>query len=317
MAKTMTRRDASSRNNLTKSSYTLRSNRDTLSLEEQIEMEEKESRINLSLSIMNNAMQAANAEGSNNNFGHFPSSRSLVDNQSVKSFKSGGETVEMLPIDRHLNESGWNLDKIHTSNISNELHRNTRNRRICMYIVALIIGAIISSSISEKMGTPKLQDVMFEEPGETVKYSGNYTDISTFGASDGKITADDPNIKTTKRYKKEKYKIPANIDGTDDFVDIDQVLPTLLDANFDDIFNEQNKRKLMMDDVPYFWLIPRTGGNSVRYVMSYCFKAVLACETDADRHNEKVRTFVIYYTYTLRITMEYRILILLLVSERY
>ena len=37
---------------------------------------------------------------------------------------------------------------------------------------------------------------------------------------------------------------------------------------------------------------PRTGGNSVRYVMSYCFKAVLACETDADRHDAKVRTFL-------------------------
>ena len=75
---------------------------------------------------------------------------------------------------------------------------------------------------------------------------------------------------------------------------MDQVIPTLHEANFGDIFNERNEKQLMIDDVPYFWLIPRSGGNSVRHVLSYCFKAVLACETD-DKHDQKVRTIFLFF----------------------
>ena len=41
----------------------------------------------------------------------------------------------------------------------------------------------------------------------------------------------------SSKIKKELYKIPDNVDGNDDFVDVDEVLPTLYDSNFGDIFN--------------------------------------------------------------------------------
>ena len=82
----MSRRDASSRSTKSRASSraaTTRSdsrstNDRDLSIEERIELEEKESRMALSLSIMHNAMQASNVDGSSSNFNYHPSSRTKL-----------------------------------------------------------------------------------------------------------------------------------------------------------------------------------------------------------------------------------------------
>jgi len=300
----MTRKDANKQHDQMSSS---------MSTDQRLEAEEIESRRALSLSIMHHAVQASNMKGSSKSLNQLSSNQS----KAQSSIGSNMESQNMLPqsdptststshIEQYFDEEGWNIAEYYTTPASNKLNLTTRNRRSCMYICALIASVIIGVLVgSERLGFTHVQHLednmgINSKNGEKVKYKGNYTDLSSAGgtstgmSSGGQGSTDFTvqNTKTTrsssKNYKKEPYKVPDNIDETDDFVSMDQVLPTVIDTNLGDVFDEENKRIIILDDMPYFWIVPRNGGNSIRYVLSYCFKSVLACEAGARRDDGDV-----------------------------
>jgi len=103
------------------------------------------------------------------------------------------------------------------------------------------------------------------------KYDGNYTKEthqgSVWDTSSGGM-----------------YELPDDTNLDDDFVPKGLGLPYLIQTNIGDVFVD-NLPEPILDDVPFFWLIPRSGGNSIRYMLSYCFKKVLACEVGAGKEN--------------------------------
>merc|ERR1712157_423951 len=66
------------------------------------------------------------------------------------------------------------------------------------------------------------------------------------------------------------------------------ILPKLYENNIGNLFDDDGKAYLIRQDVPFFWIIPRSGGNIIRYVLSYCFRSVLSCEAGAEKEDQKV-----------------------------
>lgn len=328
----MTRKDANKHDKMISSS--------DLALDERLEAEEVESRRALSLSIMHHAVQASSVKGSSRSLSQITShsltsngsinmnmETNMTDSANINSQESllssnnngnnltgaGATASSSNHIEKYFDEEGWNIDEYYTTTASNKLSMNTRNRRSCMYICALLASVIVGVVVGcERLGFTRMQH--FEDNisinnnkqnVEKVKYAGNYTDMNSVGnagsgtgatttlkndqqkQNDYRVQDKQKTRSSSKFYAKNKYEVPDNIDETDDFVNMDQVLPTVIDTNLGNIFDENNdnKRMLVIDDIPYFWVIPRNGGNSIRYVLSYCFKSVLACEAGSSKEH--------------------------------
>lgn len=64
---------------------------------------------------------------------------------------------------------------------------------------------------------------------------------------------------------------------------------SIIPLDFDDAYKDINDRPLEVMDTPIYWHIPRSGGTTMKLVMSMCMGRVVACEQGAGHQLDEVR----------------------------
>jgi len=68
-----------------------------------------------------------------------------------------------------------------------------------------------------------------------------------------------------------------------------RMVDTIIPQDFDDAYKDIDDTPLGIMDTPIYWHIPRSGGSTVKLVMSMCMGRVVACEQGAGHQLDEVR----------------------------